>query len=582
MTVPAGEQARLEEILDTAGVGALIEPRLPVGVRPRQLSVRTLMLGMLLAARDGRPGHLTRVHQALLGLSEPEQRRLGVLAATKHGGEHRLTGRQTEYTFMRLTQALSRPIPDGTPSQLLCEVTDRLLEASIQILGPPASNSYAVDWTDLESWARPPSRDGSRPSADPEAAWGHRTTNHPSKNELFYGYYLQALTTVSDEHGPAVPELVRRIHLAACDHDPPAQITPVIARMHHAGIPVGDLLVDSGYSYRQPDTFALPLRQLGAQLIMDLHPNDRGPHGTHHGAITANGALYCPATPPSLLALGPLAPAATPEQTAAHDQQCAELHRHKLSPITTRDADGYHRVACPATTGKLRCPLRPASMTLSYDHPTIHQPPEHPPVCCTQQTITIPPSVNAKTTQKHDYPSAQHRHSYARRSAAERSFATSTDRGHTDLSRGHIRLTGLAPNTLITATALTARPQPPHPRRLRRPTGPKPAPRPTRPGTPPTQTPPTHHHRPDQRRRHPALTPRNRRAAPADDQHHPTSPPGTSTPPPRPPHHQPTPPMNRSPTGPPTANHARTPRANSIRRKREHETRSNVKTSKWS
>ncbi|MDA8184317.1 MAG: hypothetical protein M0035_07830 [Actinomycetota bacterium] len=35
-----------------------------------------------------------------------------------------------------------------------------------------------------------------------------------------------------------------------------------------------------------------------------------------------------------------------------------------------------------------------------------------------QQTITVPPSVNAKTAQRHDYPSKTWRASYARRSAA--------------------------------------------------------------------------------------------------------------------------------------------------------------------
>ena len=44
-------------------------------------------------------------------------------------------------------------------------------------------------------------------------------------------------------------------------------------------------------------------------------------------------------------------------------------------------------------------------MTLSRDRPEILTPPEHPPACCTQQTITVPPDVAAKTRQKHDYPS---------------------------------------------------------------------------------------------------------------------------------------------------------------------------------
>ena len=110
--------------------------------------------------------------------------------------------------------------------------------------------------------------------------------------------------------------------------------------------------------------------------------------------------------PRALLELGPLARDATPDQAARHDRKTAELARYKLGRITADDADGYHRVACPAAMGKIRCPLRPASMTLDRDRPEILTPPEHPPACCTQQTITVPPDVAAKTRQKHDYPSA--------------------------------------------------------------------------------------------------------------------------------------------------------------------------------
>lgn len=456
MSVTATGLARLERILDTAGVGERIEMLLPVGVRTRQLRVRTLLVGMLLVAVDGRPAHLRRVHQALLALGDTDQRRLGVLARWRDGW-HRLTYRQIEYTFTRVTRALSKPVPDGAPSQLLADVLDQLLEASVQELGVPSSTSYAIDWTDLEAWARPPPKRSTTPSSDPEAGWGHRTSTHPAHNELFYGYHLQAITSVPDEHGPEIPELVRRVHLAGCQHDPPAQIIPVIQRMHNDGIVIGDLLADSGYSYRQPQTFALPARALGAQLVIDLHPNDRGPKGTHHGATIANGRLYCPATPTTLLELGPLPPAATPEQTALHDQQSAELARYKLAPITRPDTDGYHRASCPATQHKIRCPLKPASLTLPHDRPTIHKPPEHPPVCCTQTTITVPPTVNAKTAQKHDYPSPQHRASYHRRTAAERTFANVKDPATTNIARGTSRLTGTTPNALHAATALIAR-----------------------------------------------------------------------------------------------------------------------------
>jgi hypothetical protein len=109
--------------------------------------------------------------------------------------------------------------------------------------------------------------------------------------------------------------------------------------------------------------------------------------------------------------------------------------------------------------GKIRCPLRPASMTLDRDRPEILAPPEHPPACCTRQTLTVPPEVTAKTAQKHDYPSKAHRRSYARRTGAERGFATAKDPATNDISRGWCRLMGLAPLTLFTTTLLIVRNQ---------------------------------------------------------------------------------------------------------------------------
>ena len=262
-----------------------------------------------------------------------------------------------------------------------------------------------------------------------------------------------------EEHGPPVAELAPRMTVSSCHTDPARALVPVLTAMPASGIPLGDMLADSGYAHRDADAWAIPLRAAGAQLIQDLHPSDRGPRGTHHGAIIANGNLYCPATPRTLLELGPLARDATPEQAAAHDQQSAELARHKLGKITADDADGYHRVMCPAITGKVRCPLRPVSMALDRPRPEILTPPGHPPACCTQQTITVPPDVAAKTRQKHDYPSAAHRKSYARRTGAERIFATAKDPASNNITRCWTRLMGLTPLMLWLACLLAVRNQ---------------------------------------------------------------------------------------------------------------------------
>ena len=261
------------------------------------------------------------------------------------------------------------------------------------------------------------------------------------------------------EHGTPMPELARRMTLPTCRLDPVRALIKVLTRMPGNGMPLGDILADSGYAHREAAAWAVPLRQAGAQLIQDLHPTDRGPQGTHHGAIIANGNLYCPQTPRPLLQPGPLARDATSDEITAHDTRAGELARHKLGRISADDAGGYHRIMCPAAMGKIRCPLRPQSMTLDRGRPEILTPPANPPACCRQQTITVPPDVAAKTRQKHDYPSPEHRHSYNRRTGSERTFSTIKDPASNDIARGWCRLMGLTPLALWLACVLTIRNQ---------------------------------------------------------------------------------------------------------------------------
>ena len=453
----------IEDIIDASGAAPQIQALLPASVRGRQLTARTLLIGMQITLADGRPAQLTRVHATLTALPEADQLRLGVLAQWKTG-PHQLTYRQVEHTFGLVAKALGKDEPDGAPPAGLQAACDTLLEASIpgQYKDPrssQASASLAADWTDVETWSRPP-RHGTSQGADPEASWGHRTSNLPGpRGEMFFGYYLSAVTMVAEENGPAVPELARRMTLCSCALDPARALAPVLTAMPAAGIPLGDIIDDSGYAHRNAAAWAIPLRQAGAQLVQDLHPHDRGPQGTHEGAIIANGNLYCPATPKPLLELGPLPPRASSDHTTAHNTQATELARHKLGRHTADDADGYHRVTCPAAAGKLRCPLRPQSMTLDRSHPEILSPPAHPPACCTQQTITVGPQIAAKTRQKHDYPSPAWRRSYARRTSSERTFSTIKDPATTSIARGWCRMTGLTPLALWLACLLTVRNQ---------------------------------------------------------------------------------------------------------------------------
>jgi hypothetical protein len=285
-----------EEITGASGVAPRIEAMLPIGVRARQLLVRTLLPGMMIVLAGHRPARLTRVHQALTTLSEDDQRRPGVTADWKHGS-HRLTYRQTERTFGLVTGALAKDVPGGLPPDRLQAICDDLLEASIPGQFKRASSALAVDWTDVETFSRPPPR-GTRDRAGPGASWGHRSGGGPGQDsELFFGYYAPAGTMMPGEHGPPVPELARRMTACSCRRDPARALVPVLTAMPGHGIPPGGILSGSGYAHRDAEAWAIPLRGAGAQLVQDLHPLDRGPRRTHHGAVIANGNLYCPATP---------------------------------------------------------------------------------------------------------------------------------------------------------------------------------------------------------------------------------------------------------------------------------------------
>jgi hypothetical protein len=451
--------ARLEQTLDASGIAAAIEELLPAGVRPRQLPARTLMLGKMLALADGRNAYLTEAHAALTSLPEHDQVRLGVVADWKTG-PHRLTYRQVEHTFATVSRVLSKPEPDGAPSPVLLRLCNQLIEAGIPEAFKNATSSMAADWTDVEAWSRPVPAGRPGTGTDPEARWGHRNAGRSiQQGDMFFGYLLSAAVMVAEENGEPVPELARRITVCSSAHDPPAELAGVLTQMPGDGTELGYVIADSGYSHRRPGTWAQPLRAAGAQLVVDLHPHDRGPRGTHQGAIICNGCLYCPRTPPALLDLVPLPPGAPAGDVAAHDQKTAELSRYKLGIHAGDDADGYRRHTCPAAAGKIRCPLRPESMTLDRSRPEILTPPGHPPACCTQLTITAGTDVAAKTRQKHDYPSAQWRTSYARRTAAERLNASIKDPAVNNIDQGWIRLMGLTPLLLWLTCLMVVRNQ---------------------------------------------------------------------------------------------------------------------------
>ena len=281
--------AALEAVVDASGAAPAIEALLPAGVRDRQLTARTLLTGMLLVLEDRRPAFLTEVHAALIALPQPDQARLGVTVTWKTG-PHQLTYRQVEHTHRLVARALSKDNPDGAPSDDLQAVCDRLLEASIPARHKQASRSLAADWTDVESWSRP--RGTAPPNAPTPKHLGtpQRPTCPAPRASCSSAITCRSpswsatRTARRPRTGPPDDRLLLRPRPCPrpCRRPAAHARRRHPARRHHRRLRL-----------RPPRRRSLghPAPAAGAQLVQDLHPHDRGPRGTHEGAVIANGSL---------------------------------------------------------------------------------------------------------------------------------------------------------------------------------------------------------------------------------------------------------------------------------------------------
>ena len=457
MSIPL---AALEEIIDTSGIAPRIELLLPIGVRHRQLRVRTLLAGMMLSQADQRPAHLTRVRDALTALPEPDQVRLGVLEDWRTG-PHQLTYRQTERTFGLVTDALAKDVPDGLPSQTLARICDDLLEASIPEEFKDASTSLAVDWTDVETFSRPPSR-GSSDCADPEASWGHRSGGGPGQDsELFFGYYASAGTMMREEHGPPVPELARRMTVSSCHHDPARALVPVLTRdarkrASRSATSWPTPATPTATPAPGPSRCAAPGPSWSRTCTPRPRP-PRHPRRRHH----RQRQPVLPGHPQDAAGTRPAGPRRHPGAgRRARPADRRDSPATSSATITSDDADGYHRVMCPAVMGKIRCPLRPASMTLDPRPARDPHPARAPPGLLHPADHHRAAGRAAKTRAEARLPLQRRTgKSYARRTGAERTFSTAKDPASNNIARGWTRLMGLTPLMLWLTCLLAVRNQ---------------------------------------------------------------------------------------------------------------------------
>ena len=252
--------ALAEQIIDTSGVVPLLDRLMPAGAKPRQLTVRTLLVGYLLTARKKQPLFLTNVAENLRELPIDAQRRLGVLAVIPgFAGEHTATYRQCEDTFRRLMLELDpeyvaasrsrriqrRPIQNQCERErLLTEVCDRL-HFAILSLSPVSSSCLSVDWSDAEAWGRGGRR--RKPPTDPTAGWKRRPAKVPhldapkksgkKKGQAYFGWQEQLLVLARDEGGARVPEFILMSELTRPDDNPVTRSLAMMSRLKALTIP---------------------------------------------------------------------------------------------------------------------------------------------------------------------------------------------------------------------------------------------------------------------------------------------------------------------------------------------------------
>jgi hypothetical protein len=93
-------------------------------------------------------------------------------------------------------------------------------------------------------------------------------------------------TMIAEEHGSAVPELARRMTLTSCHLDPARAMVPVLQRMIANGIPLGDVLADSGYAHRPREP-----GRAAARRRSRAHPGSPSPRPRPEGNLRWRGHL---------------------------------------------------------------------------------------------------------------------------------------------------------------------------------------------------------------------------------------------------------------------------------------------------
>ena len=487
LSVRRSRLSQIEAVVDASGVADELEELLRPGGsgRPRDLSVRTFLIGMLYSVQRGGL-RLTNIWQVLTeDLSKTAQQRLRV-QFSRPGDPPGPPRRTITYDHLsRLLCALAAKTAEDE-HELLDRLANRLIEASTKD-GLAATGDWAIDTTGIDAWSRgreakpaeatsdaslnnepdaptdSPPATGLAETSDPDAAWGYRTaTMNKGNSEMFFGYDLYGFVSVppigvsAKDH----PALIGRIELrSASSSEAPTTIAAIDAIVE-TGTPVNKVIVDRGFSYKTEQTWANELRARGIEQVLDMHAAERG-RVDHHGIAMIDGTPHCPAIPQRLEVIEAPPIDATRqerEQFAADIEERSRyaMRRTKGWSTSPRTGTACERYECPAEAGQLRCPHKAHSMAAPAEVPVVLNPPRlaDAPTACVQRTIAVDDTAQPKLRQRHPWGTTKWAKDYGRRSLVESAFGLMSSPSIGGLRRGTFAVRGRA-KVLVMLTAIT-------------------------------------------------------------------------------------------------------------------------------
>lgn len=307
-----------------AEVRNVLEDRLPWR-SDHQLPLRSIQVGMVIAAILGRPGQHMAVLDVLKELPDDLQAKLEVIRQ----GRKAITYRKIESTVTQLARILSQPevlvehdhlVADPeTGEKMPCPPACQFMVADatwyVTGMGLAAipddvakATDMALDWTDDPTWAKERFARGcdaesapgdeldyhgeaicaqktstkgqigddgrAVPSKDSEARKGHRSPRS-NLSEFFIGFYLHTMVGVPGSNGKRVAPFTFGAQIVPAGAYAGDSAIAVLRTMRHFGLQVDTLIADRGYTALDVDRFSRPVRELVGNIVLDLVEHQR-------------------------------------------------------------------------------------------------------------------------------------------------------------------------------------------------------------------------------------------------------------------------------------------------------------------